>query len=566
MNNSILRFKRNEVLLKLPQMNKCEKIFIIGLDGGTWDILKPLMEEGVMPNLSKLVNEGTSGILKSTIPPVTAPAWASFQTGVNPGKHGIYEFNQYKPGSYRTFFVSSNNIKEETIWQRLSKHRKKIISVNVPLTYPPRKINGYMITGMLTPGIKSNFTYPPELAKEILKIEKNYTIITTQQYFNVWGLEKFINKLIKTEKKRLKITRYLINKYEWDLAMVHFHSSDVLQHALYCYIDRKDTHFNIDTYNRICSFYKSLDENLGDLLNNLPKTTLKIIISDHGFGPVYKTIYINNFLIEKGFIKLEEFSLFKKNLLIFMKFLRRMDRKYIRFLFSPSKRAKLRGKVRLDKIIDWSRTKSFMINGWVYGNIYLNCIGREEKGLINFGKEYDDLRIELSKLFLALKDPETNKRIIKKVLKREEIYKGECLNNAPDLILIPEDGYEFSSTFIGKSEDLIRKNKLKESHTGSHRREGICVFNGEFIKKGEILKEAYIEDLFPTILYYFGINIPKYIDGKVLTSIFREDFLKNRIIKFEGLKDRKMFLKDKEAYSKEEKRRIEKRLKDLGYI
>src|SRR4030042_2502517 len=187
------------------------KVFIMGLDGGTWDVLKPLMEEGKMPHLSGLAERGMSGVLKSTITPETASAWTTFQTGVNSGKHGIFDFFQYLPGDYNPLVISSQMIPLETIWQILSRQGKKVIVVNVPITYPAYEVNGLMVTCMLTPSVKSNFTYPPELAEEVLKVEKDYTIVTTQEVFNRRTLQEFVDTLISTEEKRTRVMLHLLD-------------------------------------------------------------------------------------------------------------------------------------------------------------------------------------------------------------------------------------------------------------------------------------------------------------------------------------------------------------------
>ncbi len=542
------------------------KVFIIGIDGGTWNVLKPLMEEGKLPHLTKLVENGVSGNLISTIPPETASAWTTFQTGVNPGKHGIYSFLNYLKGEYNPSVINSRMIPLETIWQILSRHGRKVLAVNVPITYPPYKINGLMVTGMLTPSVKSNFTYPPELAEEILKVEKDYTIVTTQQVFNRMTFDRFIETLISTEEKRTKVVLYLLNKYEWDLAMIHFHSSDPLQHAVYWYLDKKSQFFNEEKYQIAQNFYRSLDNNIGKLLEILNEDTLKIIISDHGFCSVYKTININNFLIRNGFMTLKKKGLFNKRVLFILKILREIDRKFIKARLSYGKRFSLRKKLRLDKFIDWSKTKAMVINGWLYGFIYINCIGREKQGIVNQGEEYEDVRNSIIEKLASLKNPLTGEKVIKKICKREEIYKGEFLNKAPDLIAIPEKGYEFSRSFTRKTEDLFTENKIKRDHTGSHEREGIFIFEGNMIDKNKDFKTANIEDILPTILFFFDLKIPCYMDGRVLTEIFSKSFLKNKPLLFEEFEGAKYPFKDKEGYTEEEKKEIEKRLKELGYI
>ena len=122
------------------------KVVIIGLDGATWDVLTPLMARGEMPTLRRLAEEGASGTLKSTTPPMTPTACVTLYTGVNPGKHGIIGFENL-PKDGQTELVNSTSWRYKTIWQILSENGRRSILVGLPLTYPPQEING--IVGLI---------------------------------------------------------------------------------------------------------------------------------------------------------------------------------------------------------------------------------------------------------------------------------------------------------------------------------------------------------------------------------------------------------------------------------
>lgn len=542
------------------------KLLLFGIDGATWDVFDPLLREGSLPHLSKLIAEGKRGVLLSSIPPDTATAWTTFQTGVNPGKHGIFDFNQYTAGSYSPAFINSKKIPKDTIWQVLSGQNKKLVVLNVPVTYPPYRISGLLVSGLLTPGLQSKFTFPEELAQEILQIEKDYTIVTTQQVFNRTSLEGFIEKLILTEQKRTNVMHHLLAGGNWDVAMIHFQSTDPLQHAAFCYLDRDHPLYDPTKYRTVTELYKSIDRNIGELLDELPSSALKIVLSDHGFASVYKTIHLNNFFMDQGLMSLKKSGIRSQMFLPALKLVREIDQRFIRGLFSFKKGASLRAKVKLDKFIDWPRTKASMMIGWLYGLVYLNCRGREREGVVAMGREYEELRDSIAERLLSLKDPETGKTVIKKVCKREELYRGERLETAPDLVVIPEDGYEFSRSFTLSSRDAIKKNVLRKDHMGVHKREGIFVFSGNAIDKPSSLDEAHIVDMFPTILYALGIPIPDYTDGKVLLDVFTENFKKNNPPVYETQKERPDRSRKEGIFSEEDKKKIEKRLKDLGYM
>ncbi len=126
-------------------------IAIVGLDGATWDLAGPFMEAGEMPTLRRLVTRGVSGVLRSTTPPVTFPAWSSFMTGVNPGKHGIFDFTRRLPGTYEIAFVTSRDRRVPTIWQLLSEAGRRVAVLGVPTTYPPEAVNGIVVGGFDSP-------------------------------------------------------------------------------------------------------------------------------------------------------------------------------------------------------------------------------------------------------------------------------------------------------------------------------------------------------------------------------------------------------------------------------
>jgi len=540
-----------------------KKVFLIGIDGATWNVLNPLIKAGAMPTLGELVQKGISTTLNSTIPPDTATAWTSFQTGMNPGKHGIFDFHQYTPGEYSPSFINSERIGVETLWEILSRNQKKIILVNIPVTYPPSPINGCMVTGLLTPSVRSNFTYPPHLAQEILQVEKDYTIITTQHLFQTRTLDNFVDELIKTETKRANVMRYLLEKNAWDVAMIHFQSTDPLQHAVFWYLDEKNPDFTPQNYQTAQKLYASIDRNIAGLLKKVPESALKIVLSDHGFGPVTKTVFINNILINEEFLRLKQRRFYSQKILSVYRFLRKIERKYIRSLFTFPKSV---AHVAKTTLVDWSKTKAFVFTGWLYGLIYLNRRGREKEGIVEDGQDYEKLRESIAKMLTTIKDPETGDRVFQRIYKREEIYKGQNLKSAPDLIAVPETGYECSQSFIETSDDILKKNRLKKDHTGTHTCDGICIFSGEDLDVSVNLERADIIDVGPSLLYYSGCKIPSEMDGRVLKEIFSPEFRRDHPLLFEDKKARSKPENGEDVFSREDREKIEKRLKDLGYL
>ena len=134
------------------------RVLVVGLDGGTWNVLDPLMEKGLMPNLRALVSGGVKGLLESTMPPITPVAWSTFQTGANPGKHGIFDFSVTIDHGQHWKIANSTSIRVKTLWQYLGEGGKRIGVINVPMTFPPTPFHGYLVTGLFTPDLKADLT------------------------------------------------------------------------------------------------------------------------------------------------------------------------------------------------------------------------------------------------------------------------------------------------------------------------------------------------------------------------------------------------------------------------
>lgn len=543
-----------------------QKIFIIGIDGGTWDVLDPLIEEGLMPNLEKLVKEGVCGVLESTRPPETAPAWTTFQTGVNPGKHGIYEFNNYKHGTYQTWFVNSRAIPLQTIWQISGEQGKKVIAVNVPVTYPPYEVNGCLVSGMLTPSTKSTFTYPESLSKEIFARVPGYKIITTQEIFNLKGIKHFLDELKDTERKRTQVMKYLIQRHPWHLGMIHYQSVDVLQHALFWYLDPENSLYDPQKHALIKDFFRVLDNCIGELLTLLPPSTQIIVMSDHGSIPVRKMIHLNVLLSQHGWLNVHKRDFKHKFMQSSAAFILGLDKFNIHRLVLGRKRRKVRERIIEGSLIDWSRTKAFVINGWTYGNIHINLKGREKAGIIPI-EEYEELRNDIIKALYELKDSD-GIGVVKRVYTKEELYRGPFRKDAPDIIVEPKTGYEFSSS-IFQRKSVFKELKPRRGHLGNHSLEGIFAFHGDVIRsdksKGKKVNKAHIVDLFPTILYMQGLKIPDYTDGKILEWLFDPEYSKKNPPRYKKMKEMKT-TRNGDIYQEKDKKEIEKRLKDLGYL
>ena len=505
------------------------KIFVLGVDGATFDVILPLVEKGELPNLKKMIDQGTWGELESVIPPSSGPAWTSFQTGKIPSNHGIFDFLTKRPKSYDTHYINSTNIRGEKLWDILGRYGLKSGIINVMVTYPPYPVNGFLLTGGLTP-MGSKYAYPDELAKEI---EDKFGA------YRLWGVggvtltsggeEKFINSYFSNEKRRIEIVKYLMAEKDWDFFMVMLESADPLQHELWKYIDSKHPRFDEDApdfiKDAVPNFYNLVDTFLGEVLGVLPPNATVCIMSDHGFGPLDRYFLVNNFLMDIGMLKLKtsigsgvKRSIFRViSLEQLYRVARRIGLNRAAKVFRGGARERaLSGLVPSFKDIDWRRTKAFAVGA--SGHIYLNVQGREPEGIVKPGDEYKNVRDYIARELKAVVDHKTGNKAVEKVFIKEDLHIGRLAERAPDISFLPSRGFGT----LHREQFVSPSMFIDSPSCGTHRKNGIVMICGLNIKKGKKIEGARIFDLAPTILYLFGIPIPNDIDGHVIREIFEK--------------------------------------------
>src|SRR5882762_3090862 len=278
------------------------KTVIIGLDGATFDIIKPLVSAGRMPVLSRLMREGTSAPLRSTILPNSFPGWASCTTGTSEGMHGVFSPFIKNQSSYGVRAMSGLDIMTRPVWDILTEHGGRSIVVNVPTTYPPEPINGLMVTGMLTPGRDSEFTYPASLKNELLAEFPNY-VIEPERIPDKHARANEFRRAIEVRERALT---FLMQQGEWDFLMVVFSVLDRAQHDYWADMDpnhpRHDPRTPPEFRGFINEIYQRLDVAVGRLLETLPAETRVFVVSDHGFCSELFEVRVNELLASKGLL------------------------------------------------------------------------------------------------------------------------------------------------------------------------------------------------------------------------------------------------------------------------
>ncbi|MFC1853327.1 alkaline phosphatase family protein, partial [candidate division CSSED10-310 bacterium] len=354
-------------------------ILIIGLDGGSFNLIRPWVKEGKLPHLKRLINEGIATNLKSTVPPMTFPAWNAFMTGRNPGKHGVYDFMERRSGTYELEIKNALDRKCETIWHIVSQYGKKCTSIGVPVTYPPEKINGVMISGFDTPYLDERIMFPPELFSELKEKVGRYIVTADyEKHLRAGNLNSAVQELLRAVDQKAETARYILQKELWDLFMIVFGETDVALHHFWKHHDPDSPQRSADTdpdNDPILRIYERVDHQLGELLKSVSADTTVMIMSDHGAGGAGdKSIYLNRFLELEGLLSFKKISLSRQLNEV-------MDRMkaFIRFMMPQKLKKKLRFRAKglglkmesglRFSLIDWSRTTIYAEETPYYPNL-----------------------------------------------------------------------------------------------------------------------------------------------------------------------------------------------------
>lgn len=535
----------------------CERMLIIGLDGATFDVLTPMMDAGRMPNLRRFIAEGVSGILNSTKPPITPAAWTTFMTGKGPGRHGILDFEKYHVARHELSFNSTYEIREKTIWELLSEKGLRVGSINVPMTYPPKPVNGFMISGFETPSINASFTHPPELKDEILRLIPNYNFRTNWKRKALGGdevLARNLDYIAGSFEQGWQLTSTLGDKFGWDVLMVLFKLVDNLQHKAWRYLDPRTAHQYPTRAEMAAECFARLDGVLGRLFEYAAaRGAAVLIMSDHGHGSLDGKAQPNLLLRDWGYLRLR--SGWQQAATRTRYWAHRLTKgKVTRFE---------QGNLGIERelAVDWSRTRACVVHAGIYGFLYMNVRGRGPYGIVD-PSEYESLRTEIAERLREARcrgQDGGELAIFPEVHKTEELYRCSREDNPdlPDLLLVPHPGLAVVRKIRGRRPvRWLPEHRLE----GTHRVEGILAMGGKGIRRAATVS-GNIVDVTPTVLAALGLRVPLDMEGHVL----REAFEVEPVIEREP-SVRKVFEEHAPVYTEAERKVLEKRLSELGYL
>ena len=456
-----------------------ERVLIIGLDCAPPELVFDRWV-GDLKNLGHLMEEGIYGELESTIPPITVPAWTSMMTGKSPGTLGFYGFRNRDNYSYDGMvFANSQHVKEETVWDILSRERKRSVVIGVPQTYPPKPLNGCLITSFLTPDTTCQYTYPPELKGEIEALVGEYMLDVDN--FRTDEKDRLLRQIHEMTERRFRVAQHLMTAQPWDFFIVVEIGLDRIHHGFWKFFDEGHRKYQPGSKYEdvIKDYYLSLDRQVGEMLSLVGKDTAVMVVSDHGVKGMEGGICINEWLMEKGYLTLEE---------------------------------RPKEMVPLSKVgIDWDRTVAWGEGGY-YCRLFLNVKGREVRGTIEKSR-YHEVRDRLKRELEGLTDDKGN-HIGTRVFKPEEIY--PVVNGiAPDLIVYFGDLRWRSVGSVG-----VGSIHTFENDTGpddaNHSQYGIFIMEAPGMKACGKVEGLHVMDVAPTVLNLLDLRIPEDMEGKVI--------------------------------------------------
>ena len=456
-----------------------ERVLVIGLDCATPQfVFGPNRFD--LPSLRRLSDRGCWGRLRSCHPPITVPAWAVMTSGKDPGTLGFYGFRNRRDHSYKGMVTAnSTSIRERRVWDILSRSGKKVVVLGVPQTYPVTPVNGWMAADFLAPDTPADYTYPKALKADIEQAVGEYIIDVRD--FRTDRKDWLLEQVYALMHNRFDVAEHLMDTKPWDFFMMVEMGVDRLHHGFWKFCDPGHPKYVTGNpyANAIRDYYAALDRRIGKLLSRVGPETAVVVVSDHGAKAMRGGLCINQWLINEGFLRIND---------------------------APDARKRIE-----DCSIDWSRTRAWASGGY-YGRIFFNVAGREPQGIIPTD-QYEAFRSEMIERIESMPGPD-GEPLGNRALRPQDLYK--TVNGiAPDLIVyfgnldwrsVGTVGFDGIYTF--------------ENDTGpddaNHDFDGIFIMDDRAGGAGQEMSDIELLDVAPTLLDLFGIAKPQDMQGKIL--------------------------------------------------
>lgn len=465
------------------------KAFIFGIDGGSFELIAPLVSQGQLPNLSRLLQEGAWATSQTTWPPHTGPGWSSLIAAGSPGHHGIFQFFGTQESDYNARILGTQDFQCSTVWEWFAAAGYTTGLINIPMSHPPRNLSGYQITWPLSQTLR--YCDPPVLLGQMARAGVHFQSDLTTMYR---GNLTYVHEALFNVKARAEAAAYLLKNDPVDVVMMVLTEADRICHHYW--------HFGDPDHPRYCpaedpayssaitDAYVAIDHALGVLLECLPDECSVVVVSDHGFGIGRDSLAIHRVLEESGFFSTEMAT-----------------------MYSTTEKKQASWFSELGRQVAWSKTHVYMPVPGCYA-LNVNLKGRQKYGVVDV-QSADRLQDEVTALCMELRYPGTGLPVFSRVLRREEAFPGACSQLAPDLLLIPED----ESLMV--SPEITGECWGQSAQTGLHHYEGMWIHRSKHIRPGRLMQSIRLIDVMPTLFADLDIPFPLGIPGAVVLDAFQ---------------------------------------------
>ena len=531
-------------------------LLVIGWDGATPELLGPYLDDGTLPHLAQLRRRGGFAPLRSLIHPLSPAAWTSAFTGLNPGRHGVWDFGHLQPGTYEAAHTDATCRHGATLWDIAEDCGLRSVVINVPLSHPaPQPKRSVFVPGLGADSL-DGACWPRGLASLIRSEAPDYAIdVNSYEHADPASFLAAVHRMVQA---RATVGEALLRRERPDLFVCTFVATDRVQHGFW----KQGAHPFGDGSrvgwrfaDAIRDVYRALDTALGRLIEAAGPDATVLVVSDHGFGDLDGDLYLNSVLEDLGLL-----SVRRGDPSSGLRRLARSVRGGLPARFRGLLPARFGGgepavsDPTFGDIV-WEETRAFARG--LFGQIWLNLRGREPLGQVEPGPEADEILAQIEQALLPLRTPDGREPLVDAVFRAEDLYEGPLRSGAPDLIVVPRD-YRWmtrSGREFGARGQLFGPAAV--GHTGNHRMDGVLVAGGPGISPNDSLPRQRLLDLTPTALALLGIEVPRRLDGKPMTELLGCDV---------GWTDELPTRSPPSAQSGTDPERLAAQLEGLGYL
>lgn len=558
--------------LKASTILGVKRALLLGLDGATFDLLDAYARQGLLPGYSRWLEQGAAGVLTSTNPPTTPPAWSSCVTGMNPGRHGVFDFRESFHSDPSRPLITGSSIRARKIWDILGERTRRSCITNFPVGFPPEPTLGVFVCGMMTPDSSSDYASPPGELARLLEAVPGYVPNVDIPAYDADQLDNalvFLDDLERSLEARIAAFWHYFEREDWDFYFPTFVFHDRLGHLFWKFMTGEDgfdqhPHFAV-LRPRIERLYRMFDDLLVRLLDERPADLTLLMCSDHGFGGTRTHFEVNAWLEHLGLLVLKPRSRLRSR--AFYAAMEFGESEPVRGLLPEGLQSRVRRKIRsgrssfkeglLDSI-DWTKTRAFFPGVPLQG-IVLPRASRATPAGFTTEEGRVVLRDELRAQLESLPGPDGSP-VIDRVWNREELYRGPYTDLAPDLIFVAQNYSCLGRPVLGA------RSWFRDSQSGAngfHRMGGVILALGEGVRAGVRIADSSIEGITPTVLHAMGEAVPDDLDGKIARDLFEPKWLRSHPPRYCDAGD---FVPPAAGRRGEDDEGLKDRLRALGYL